>query len=141
MHVVPARFAGNLRRAGLAHMPRPRRRTKAGALAAGHRVARGRSLFKNEAFKGVDVFSRLLPYHDKTRHSIYDHSHEFANCIKNVFAVIGNEGAGKKKRFTAAVRAYETEQLGRFQGLRSIPGVRTPSPPWCASASSKEVTN
>ncbi len=63
----------------LAHQPRPAKRRKVDAVAAGRRVETKRSKKDEEPFCGVDVFTQRLPYHDKTKHVFFDIAHEVFN--------------------------------------------------------------
>jgi hypothetical protein len=78
-----------------------------------------------EAFFGVDVYSELLPYHDKVRHNLYDVSHELANTIKKMIGLTGNGarvGAStvvSKESYVGPKREWEENVLGRFRNCVS----------------------
>jgi hypothetical protein len=122
----------------LAGKKRPRARTHASSIESGRRVQAREAKETDEAFKGVDVYSKLLPYHDKQRHTIYDLAHNGANTVKDVAFMVGNGHAVVEgKRFSAKKRKVEND-LGRFPSLRPgadpPPGTRKRKtgavPPW-----------
>ena len=108
----------------LSTLPKPARRSKRSALAAGRKVETGASKKDDEAYSGVDVFSELLPYHDKVKDTVYDCSHQGANVLKQSFKAMSNRTKKDKPWFTTAVRTYENETLGRFPALAPNPGKR-----------------
>lgn len=132
-------FAADEEMQSLADCNPPARRTKAQSVASGNRVLSGEASKKDEAFHDVDHHTMMLWYHDKIKHTLYDLAHEFANVIKHMFNWMKDTTTKDKKRFTSALRAYELNQMNRFQGLRpqeAAPGRllrKYPSPPWTAS--------
>ena len=122
---------------------RPKRRTKAEAIASGNKSYMGgktATLKKEEAFHDVDVYTEKLHYHDKIRDTMYDLAHQFANSIKHIFNFIKNTTTTNKQQFNTKKRTYETMTLGRFPELRKQhkrPNKKQyPQAPWLVS---KEV--
>ena len=102
----------------LATLTRPKKRTKAAALANGRAFLRGEICQKEASFLGVDVFSEMLAYHDKTRHNHSDTAHQYANAIKQTVTYLLGRKGEDKKLFNTAMRVLETEVLLRFPLLR-----------------------
>jgi hypothetical protein len=85
-------------------------------------MADGVSKKVDEAFTGVDVFSRKLRYHRKNKHIFYDLAHEFANTY---CALLYRAGNGAKSvfptyHFGAEKRSHEIETLGRYTLFRLL---------------------
>ena len=76
--------------ATLADLGKPRQRTKTQAIDAGNRVLTGVSGPKEEPYIDVDIYTTLLWYHNKIKHTLYDAAHELANIIKQMFIWISN---------------------------------------------------
>lgn len=129
----------------MADQGRPRKRTKAAAVASGNRVLTGEADAKHEAFKDVDVFTTTLWYHDKIKHNMYDLAHQFANVVKQHLRYMRNtkksSGGQSKAVFDAAHRRYEVEKLQRFPDLANDPsriGNVNPKAPWVSPAENQK---
>jgi hypothetical protein len=103
---------------GWAFKQPPPPRTKASSIASGRRVETGASDVKEEAYRAVDIFTRLLWYHDKNKHVLYDNAHQFANVLKQMMNLIKNRTKQDKLHFTANMRKFELSQ-----GTQPIPHV------------------
>jgi hypothetical protein len=85
----------------------PSMRTKASSIASGKRVEKRQSKPTDEAYKAVDVFTRLLWYHDKNKHVIYDNAHQFANVLKQMMNSIKDTTKKDKLQFNTLIRQAE----------------------------------
>ena len=85
----------------------PPLRTKLSSIASGKRVESGASTEKEEAYKSVDLFTRLLWYHDKNNHVLYDNAHQFANVLKQMLNFMKNRTKKDKLLFTQTMRKRE----------------------------------
>ena len=74
---------------------------------SGNRVANGETAEKDEAFKDVDVYTMMLCYHDKIRHTYYDLAHQFANVIKHMLNYMKNKTTSNSVLFNPAKREHE----------------------------------
>lgn len=108
----------------LSRKGRPQKRTREGAIRAGKLVESGQRSASDEAYKGVDVYTLLLDYHDKVQHTLYDLAHNFCNVIKQALNTIKNTGKDGKSLFNRAMRKYEND-MGRFGDWYTIPQVAT----------------
>ena len=121
----------------LAELDAPARRTKTEAITAGNAVVNGEVGPDDSPYTDVDIYTTLLWYHDKIKHTMYDNAHQFSNAIKQSLIFMGNH-AGKKLKFNQTHREYE-QGLGRFEQLSPDPeekkALKYPKPPWVVSAS------
>jgi hypothetical protein len=104
----------------------PALRTKAGSIRAGQQVENKTVKPLKSPYKGVDVFTKTLPYHDKNAHTIYDQAHQFSNVIKQSFTYVKNKKSKTKLTFTKEDRNHEQKKMKRFLNMG-------PRPPWVAS--------
>ena len=70
----------------------------------------GESDSKAEAYRSVDIFTRLLWYHDKNKHVLYDNAHQFANVLKQMMNLIKNRTKKDKLHFNENIRKFELAQ-------------------------------
>ena len=115
-------FAADADMAAFAGEGRPKKRTKASAVASGNRVRQGEAPEKDEAFKDVDLHTTMLWYHNKIKHTLYDLAHQLANVLKHILKFLKDKQKHDKKVFTPEARAYEVETLGRFPELAENKG-------------------
>jgi hypothetical protein len=95
-----------------ARLVAPRKRTKKSSVAAGMRVESGGGNIDMEAYRAVDIFTRLLWYHDKNKHVLYDNAHQFANVLKQMMNSIKNRTKKDKLHFNNKIRAVELKLGG-----------------------------
>ena len=116
----------------------PAKRTKTSAVAAANRVRAGTSRKEDEAFYDNDVYTLLLPYHNKIRDNLYDLAHQFSNTVKHILTWTKNHKKADKVVFSNAVRSMETDDLQRFPDLKHMANPprgrrKYPTPPWVTS--------
>jgi len=90
------------------------------------------------AFTDVDIYTTLLHYHDKIKHTLYDNAHEVANAVKQMLIFIGNH-VGKKLKFNPGSRQHELS-AGRFPQMAPQADekkLKYSVPPWVASAANQ----
>lgn len=115
--------------ADLAGLGTPGKRNKKDAIASGMRTETKAS---PEAFKSVSSFTKILPYHDPTKHAFADNAHTLANFVKQVTGMIGDLARKGTRIFRAKHRKNELKTK-RFAYMKSQAGTAPVRPKWQAT--------